>query len=158
MVSASIFSCVNFYIHVLKGSQMNISRSIASIFMIQLLVASACFSGEEITRGAGDTPSSVVFSQSKFKKGKQCIILNRTSPSFERELLAVPPDACVFVVGEWMIKTDFHFKATEVSSTLEQLRVTWKNLNTPIVEGKDWTFKIKTSGIKKIVASISYNF
>jgi len=137
---------------------MNISRSIVSFFMIQLLVASTCCSGEEITRGAGDTSRSVVFSQAKFKNGKQCIILNRTSPSFERELLAVPPDACVFVIGEWMIKTDFHFKATEVASAMEQLKVTWKNINSPIVEGKDWTFKIKTSGLKKIVASVSYNF
>lgn len=103
---------------------------------------------------------SVTFGTPKQPAGKQCIILNRTSPNFESELLAVPPEACVIVIGSWIIKTDYFFKPLEVISPKnDSWWVTWKDFHSPLdVSNNNWSFKLKTKGLKQIVAAISYHF
>jgi hypothetical protein len=97
---------------------------------------------------------------SKSTSGSQCIILNRTSPNFERELLSVPPNACIIIVGSWIIKTNFFFVPTDmVSPKGDVWQITWKDLNSPLTVGnKTWDVKLKTQGTKQVIASLSYRF
>jgi len=106
------------------------------------------------------TDDPVNFRASKKTVGTQCIILNRSSPNFERELLSVPREACVIVIGSWIIKTDYLFKPIEiVSPKNDTWRVLWKDLNSPLdVSSQNWSFKFKTKGLRQIIASISYHF
>jgi len=78
----------------------------------------------------------------------------------EHRVLAVPPEACVIVIGSWIIKTDYFFKPLEVISPKnDSWWVTWKDFHSPLdVSNNNWSFKLKTKGLKQIVAAISYHF
>lgn len=110
--------------------------------------------------GLYSSPGSVAFDAVKQKRGEQCIILNRTSPTFERELLAVPRDACVIVIGSWIIKSDFLFKPMEViSPKSESWKVKWRDRSAPVADDRSsWSFKVKTKGLRQVIATINYSW
>ena len=104
-------------------------------------------------------PKPPVIKLSKSAVVEQCIILNRTNPDFEHELLTVPPDACVMIIGSWIIKTNFFFIPTEISSKNDTWKITWKDLDSPLVVGnRNWDVKITTQGLKQVAAAVSYRF
>jgi len=126
-------------------------------FVASLAIINLCMAAEG---GMFSKPGSVAFDAVNQKKGEQCIILNRTSPTFERELLAVPREACVIVIGSWIIKTDFFFKPREViSPKSESWKITRNDSNAPLIEDKSaWSFKLKTRGLKQVVATINFHW
>lgn len=126
------------------------------LFMFPLALTNAGMAGEGVAKPA---PGSIMYQITKQKGTEQCIILNRTSPTFERELLSVPPETCVIVIGSWIIKTDFRFKPVEIVSPKNDVwRVAWENLNAPVKMGDQWSLKLKTQGVKQVTATLRYQF
>ena len=104
-------------------------------------------------------PKTLVLELPKSAAAEQCIILNRTNPDFEHDLRSVPPHACVIVIGSWIKKTTFFFIPTEIASRDEAWKITWKDLNSPLVVGnRNWDVKVTTQGLKQFAAAVSYRF
>jgi len=104
-------------------------------------------------------PKALVLELPKSAAAEQCIILNRTTPDFEHELRAVPPHACVILIGSWIIKTNFFFIPIEIASRDEAWKITWKDLDSPLVVGnRNWDVKVTTQGFKQFAAVVSYRF
>lgn len=129
---------------------------VGNLFVLSLAMTNTGMADEEVAKPA---PGSAMYQITKQKGTEQCIILNRTSPTFEHELLSVPPDACVIVIGSWIIKTDFRFKPVEIVSPKNDVwRVAWESLNAPVKMGDRWSLKLKTHGVKQAIATFRYQF
>ena len=132
-----------------------------SIISLLLLVPCA-FMGSAVLAAEAlivPVPASVVFKAADNHAGKQCQILNRTNPNFEQELLKVPPDTCVIVIGAWIIKTDFLFKPVEVVSPRNEVwRIIWKIRELPLATGDNWNVKVKSRGISQVQATFNVKF
>jgi hypothetical protein len=133
---------------------------VKSLFLF-LLLTRQIFLADHVSGGVPDTAiGKVNFEASRHIGGEQCVILNRSSPGFEKELLSVPQHACVIVIDSWIIKSDFLLRPVEmVSPETDEWRVGWNRMNSQMtVSSHNWSIKVKTRGIRQILGAVSYHF
>ena len=131
---------------------MNRMRQMTMLMVLLLLLTNITWADDALDR-------SFPHDRARKMEGQQCIILHRSSPNFERELLSVPPDRCVITIGDWVVKFDYNLRPVEIVTPKNDVwLVDWRNINLPVVISKDWTFKVKIRGTKSIIASVNYKF
>jgi len=143
-----------FQLNIWLGKDENMNRlHQISILMVLLLLLT------NITKADDALDNSFPRDGARKMDGHQCIILKRSSPNFEKELLSVPPNRCVITIGEWIVKFDFRLMPIEVVTPKKDVwLVDWRNLNLPISINEDWIFKVKVRGTKSVIASLNYKF
>jgi hypothetical protein len=148
------------FMRVLPGKrEANVKRSISILNLSLLLVASmsAFVTAQDIASPELRSSKRLAL---KNQAGEQCMFVRGAGQRYDRALLTVPADGCVFEIDSWVIKTDRYFRPTEVvSPNIDRWKVTLKNIREiPIVDDKDWSFKVKIRGGKQAVAVLSYRF
>jgi len=125
-----------------------------------LLVQQICFAGQGTCEDKAIAAGKVNFEASRHVSGGECVILNRSSAGFEKELLSVPQHACVIVIDSWIIKSDFLFQPVEmVSPETDELKIAWNKLNSQMtVSSHNWSLKVKTKGVRQVLGDVSYHF